>query len=128
MFLSTDTYSSIYCRSRLASASVPLHKSNFYSEFCGKASRKDVIPLLCSIFLANQGAGEAVHEGKVMPWVSNVSPLSSFLVTTLYYFYSEPMQRMKRQKIEFFFILAVETLFKNLAYLAHLKIYLMSLH
>ena len=30
----------------------------------------DVIPLLCSIFLANQGAGEAAGEGPVLSWVS----------------------------------------------------------
>lgn len=51
-------------RSRLASASVQLHNSELFDE----GSSKDVIPLLCSIFLANQGAGEAVHEGKVLPW------------------------------------------------------------
>ncbi|GFZ03087.1 WAPL (Wings apart-like protein regulation of heterochromatin) protein [Actinidia rufa] len=28
----------------------------------------DVIPLLCSIFLANQGAGEAAGEGPVLSW------------------------------------------------------------
>ncbi|KAA8519823.1 hypothetical protein F0562_014087 [Nyssa sinensis] len=47
-------------RSRLASASIsfPLEEEN-----C-----RDVIPLLCSIFLANQGAGETAGEGKPLNW------------------------------------------------------------
>ncbi|WOG89855.1 hypothetical protein DCAR_0209094 [Daucus carota subsp. sativus] len=49
-------------RSRLAATSVscPALKG-FESE------SRDVIPLLCSIFLANQGAGEAAEEGRNMP-------------------------------------------------------------
>lgn len=50
-------------RSRLASATVPLHGS----EGVEKERRRDVIPLLCSIFLANQGAGEAAEEGRLLP-------------------------------------------------------------
>lgn len=30
----------------------------------------NVIPLLCSIFLANQGAGEAAEEGRALALVS----------------------------------------------------------
>ena len=54
-----------FCRSRLAATSVscPALKG-FESE------SRDVIPLLCSIFLANQGAGEAAEEGRNMPSVS----------------------------------------------------------
>ncbi|KAM6550285.1 hypothetical protein CsatB_000093 [Cannabis sativa] len=49
-------------RSRLASASVQLHKSEGFKEL----TSKDVIPLLCSIFLANQGAGEVAQEEKCL--------------------------------------------------------------
>ncbi|XP_077241724.1 wings apart-like protein 2 [Tasmannia lanceolata] len=51
-------------RSRLATASVPLPSSRGSEE---TESRRDVVPLLCSIFLANQGAGEAAEEGKLLP-------------------------------------------------------------
>ncbi|KAJ4975736.1 hypothetical protein NE237_000842 [Protea cynaroides] len=51
-------------RSRLAAASVPLPGSRG----SGKESRRDVIPLLCTIFLANQGAGEAAEDGRLLPW------------------------------------------------------------
>ncbi|KAL8112997.1 hypothetical protein AgCh_020350 [Apium graveolens] len=49
-------------RSRLASTSVacPSLKGS-------ESESTDVIPLLCSIFLANQGAGEAAEEGRNMP-------------------------------------------------------------
>ncbi|KAL5575456.1 hypothetical protein UlMin_017155 [Ulmus minor] len=50
-------------RSRLAATSVQLHNSEGLEE----ESSKDVIPLLCSIFLANQGAGEVVQEGMHSP-------------------------------------------------------------
>ncbi|KAL8152161.1 hypothetical protein V2J09_009921 [Rumex salicifolius] len=46
-------------RSRLAATSISLPCSQGLVE----ESQRDVIPLLCSIFLANQGAGEAVGEG-----------------------------------------------------------------
>uniref|UniRef100_A0A5B6ZS55 Wings apart-like protein C-terminal domain-containing protein n=2 Tax=Davidia involucrata TaxID=16924 RepID=A0A5B6ZS55_DAVIN len=51
-------------RSRLASASVS------FPGFKGleKEHRRDVIPLLCAIFLANQGAGEVAGEGKLETW------------------------------------------------------------
>ncbi|KAG6777015.1 hypothetical protein POTOM_016813 [Populus tomentosa] len=52
------------CRSRLAATSVPLS----ILEGSEDESRKDVIPLLCSIFLANQGAGDAAGEGNVVSW------------------------------------------------------------
>ncbi|CBI35691.3 unnamed protein product, partial [Vitis vinifera] len=45
-------------RSRLAAASVSLPSSEGLEE----GTRRDVIPLLCSIFLANKGAGEAAEE------------------------------------------------------------------
>ncbi|XP_059671097.1 wings apart-like protein 2 [Cornus florida] len=50
-------------RSRLASASVSLPGLEAVED----ESCRDVIPLLCSIFLANQGAGEA-DEGKQLTW------------------------------------------------------------
>ncbi|XP_062096625.1 wings apart-like protein 2 [Humulus lupulus] len=49
-------------RSRLASARVQLHKSEGIKEM----TSKDVIPLLCSIFMANQGAGEVAQEEKCL--------------------------------------------------------------
>ncbi|THG15258.1 hypothetical protein TEA_029700 [Camellia sinensis var. sinensis] len=36
---------------------------------------RDVIPLLCSIFLANQGAGEAAGEEKVLTWEDEAAVL-----------------------------------------------------
>lgn len=36
-----------------------------------KHSQRGVISLLCSIFLANQGAGEASEEGRELAWVRN---------------------------------------------------------
>ncbi|XP_034698006.1 uncharacterized protein LOC117923697 [Vitis riparia] len=45
-------------RSRLAAASVSLPSSEGLEE----GTRRDVIPLLCSIFLANKGAGEAAED------------------------------------------------------------------
>ncbi|XP_068640585.1 wings apart-like protein 2 [Aristolochia californica] len=51
-------------RSRLATASVQVPGSG--SE--GEADQRDVISLLCTIFLANQGAGEAAGDGKLLPW------------------------------------------------------------
>ncbi|KAJ9690405.1 hypothetical protein PVL29_012853 [Vitis rotundifolia] len=48
-------------RSRLAAASVSLPSSEGLEE----GTRRDVIPLLCSIFLANKGAGEAAED---LPW------------------------------------------------------------
>ncbi|GAB4826931.1 hypothetical protein Ancab_033809 [Ancistrocladus abbreviatus] len=51
-------------RSRLAAASVSLPcLGGLEAEI-----HRSVIPLLCSIFLANQGAGEAAGEGNVQPW------------------------------------------------------------
>ncbi|KAL5994521.1 hypothetical protein ACLOJK_024574 [Asimina triloba] len=54
-------------RSRLAAASVPLPRSSGMK--CEENNTTDVIPLLCSIFLANQGAGEAAEEGRQLEWV-----------------------------------------------------------
>ncbi|XP_075502989.1 wings apart-like protein 2 isoform X1 [Primulina tabacum] len=48
-------------RARLAAASVSLHHLEGDGE-----DRRDVISLLCSIFLANQGDGEAAGEGKCL--------------------------------------------------------------
>ncbi|KAL3345345.1 hypothetical protein AABB24_024354 [Solanum stoloniferum] len=52
-------------RSRLAAASISLPGSE--GLFKGE-TQTDVIPLLCAIFLANQGAGEAAGEGKCLQW------------------------------------------------------------
>ncbi|MCL7030553.1 hypothetical protein MKW94_020234 [Papaver nudicaule] len=52
-------------RSRLAATSVSLSTSGESEE---TESHADVIPLLCSIFLANQGAGEAAEEGNQLTW------------------------------------------------------------
>ncbi|KAJ8761556.1 hypothetical protein K2173_004332 [Erythroxylum novogranatense] len=51
-------------RSRLATASVSIPNS----EGSENESHRDVIPLLCSIFLANQGAGDASAEENLVPW------------------------------------------------------------
>ncbi|XP_052182486.1 wings apart-like protein 2 [Diospyros lotus] len=51
-------------RSRLAAANVSLPSLEGLEE--GRI--QDVIPLLCSIFLANQGAVDATGEGKVLSW------------------------------------------------------------
>ncbi|KAJ6364167.1 hypothetical protein OIU76_029163 [Salix suchowensis] len=58
-------------RSRLAATSVPLS----ILEGSEDESRKDVIPLLCSIFLANQGAGDAAGEGNVVSWKDEAAVL-----------------------------------------------------
>ncbi|KAM1593012.1 hypothetical protein FF2_036446 [Malus domestica] len=50
-------------RSRLAAASVQVASSEGF----GEESRKDLILLICSIFLANQGAGEGGGEEMVLP-------------------------------------------------------------
>ncbi|XP_065877839.1 wings apart-like protein 1 [Euphorbia lathyris] len=50
-------------RSRLAATTVPLPRSDRADE-----SGKDVIPLLCSVFLANQGAADASGDGNVVEW------------------------------------------------------------
>lgn len=50
-------------RSRLASTSVSLPSSEGLED-----ENRDVIALLCAIFLANQGAGEAAGEGKQSTW------------------------------------------------------------
>lgn len=39
----------------------------------------NVIPLLCSIFLANQGASDGVGEGESAPWVSSIIRALLFL-------------------------------------------------
>ncbi|XAR66442.1 hypothetical protein NMG60_11012678 [Bertholletia excelsa] len=49
-------------RSRLAAVKVSYPNVDQLHE----QRHKDVIPLLCSVFLANQGAGEAAGEGKVL--------------------------------------------------------------
>ncbi|CAK9152507.1 unnamed protein product [Ilex paraguariensis] len=51
-------------RSRLAAARVSFPACEGLEE----EGRRDVIPLLCSIFLVNQGAGEAAGEGKQVTW------------------------------------------------------------
>ncbi|KAK9064243.1 hypothetical protein SSX86_015623 [Deinandra increscens subsp. villosa] len=47
-------------RSRLAAASISIPSLEY--------EITDVIPLLCSVFLANQGAGEAAEEGRQPAW------------------------------------------------------------
>ncbi|XP_038690884.1 wings apart-like protein 1 isoform X1 [Tripterygium wilfordii] len=51
-------------RSRLAAASIVLPASDGLEE----ESHRDVISLLCSIFLANRGAGDASEEGNTVSW------------------------------------------------------------
>ncbi|KAL5715600.1 hypothetical protein ACHQM5_017400 [Ranunculus cassubicifolius] len=56
-------------RSRLAATTVSMSNSSSQGSARTGGSRRDVIPLLCSIFLANQGAGETAEEEKrVLPW------------------------------------------------------------
>ncbi|GMH19518.1 hypothetical protein Nepgr_021359 [Nepenthes gracilis] len=52
-------------RSRLAAASVslPCLEEGLVAE-----THRGVIPLLCSIFLANRGTNESTNEGKIQPW------------------------------------------------------------
>lgn len=50
-------------RSRLAAASISIPRVGSL-----EYELTDVIPLLCSIFLANQGAGEAAEEGRQSAW------------------------------------------------------------
>nr|GEV69890.1 putative WAPL (Wings apart-like protein regulation of heterochromatin) protein [Tanacetum cinerariifolium] len=56
-------------RSRLAAASISIPSSSG-SDY----EITDVIPLLCSIFMANQGAGEAAEEGRQAVW-NNEDPI-----------------------------------------------------
>lgn len=58
----------IYCRYRLARASVTVNDSGSDSE-----AQKEVIPLLCSIFLANRGDTELSGEENDQPWVRNMT-------------------------------------------------------
>jgi hypothetical protein len=59
----------LFCRSRLAAASVLLPSS----EGLDQEVRRDVIQLLCSIFLANQGESEVgAGEDKNFELVGNV--------------------------------------------------------
>lgn len=53
----------VHFRSRLAAVSVHVPSSEGVEE----ESHKDLILLICSIFLANQGAGEGTEEGKILP-------------------------------------------------------------
>ncbi|KAJ6841890.1 uncharacterized protein M6B38_304540 [Iris pallida] len=59
-------------RLRLASARVFVERPG--SSECGK-NKRDVIPLLCSIFLANQGAGEAAGEQRLLQCQDDESSL-----------------------------------------------------
>ncbi|CAI0468609.1 unnamed protein product [Linum tenue] len=58
-------------RSRLALASVSLASSQGSEE----ESRRDVIPLLCSIFLAHQGEGDQSEQGNGIQWDDEVALL-----------------------------------------------------
>lgn len=56
------------CRSRLAAASVSIpHIVGLESE-----KQSNMIPILCSIFLANQGTSEDAGEEKSLSWVRNL--------------------------------------------------------
>lgn len=87
------TYSkfvTLLCRSRLAAASVLLPSS----EGLGREVRRDVIQLLCSIFLANQGESETgAGEDKQFELVGSVFQfflriLVSHIVLVIHIFYS----------------------------------------
>ena len=54
---SSDLEYDVPCRSRLAAAEVPLHNSGYLQE-----NHTGVLSQLCSVFLANRGAGEATEE------------------------------------------------------------------
>lgn len=56
------------CRSRLAAASVSI--PNLVGLELEKQS--NMIPILCSIFLANRGTSEEAGEGKPLSWVRNL--------------------------------------------------------
>lgn len=62
----------IISRSRLASASIPVVHSGGREDV---GRRRDVISLLCSIFLANRGSGEAAGEEKPLSYVSKYHDL-----------------------------------------------------
>ncbi|CAN6461843.1 unnamed protein product [Victoria cruziana] len=59
-------------RARLAAASVSLQG---LGKPDGRDSRVAVIPLLCSIFLANQGSGEAIKDAATVPFNDETSVL-----------------------------------------------------
>lgn len=61
-----------FCRSRLAAASVLLPSS----ECLNQEVRRDVIQLLCSIFLANQGESEGAGEDKHFQLVGSLFQFS----------------------------------------------------
>lgn len=56
-----------YCRSRLAAVTVSLPSISGLD----MEDESNVISLLCSIFSANHGAGEAAGEDKCLSWVRN---------------------------------------------------------
>ncbi|CAI9772849.1 unnamed protein product [Fraxinus pennsylvanica] len=58
--------------------------------------RKDVIPLLCSIFLANQGAGEATGEGKCLSWDDDDSLLEAYAALLLAFLSTERLVHHRR--------------------------------
>ena len=55
------------CRSRLVSAQVSVEEPGISEE---SLNDRDVIPLLCSIFLANQGSGESAGDESPLLCVS----------------------------------------------------------
>uniref|UniRef100_A0A1D1YY17 Wings apart-like n=1 Tax=Anthurium amnicola TaxID=1678845 RepID=A0A1D1YY17_9ARAE len=59
-------------RSRLAAASVSMACSGRPEH---RGSRRDVISLLCCIFMSNRGAGEAAGEGRLLPCDDEVALL-----------------------------------------------------
>lgn len=67
----------LHCRSRLAAANVSLPNL----EGLDSEDQSDVISILCSIFLANQGSSEAAGEEKCLSWVRN---LVCYCISTIF--------------------------------------------
>lgn len=61
--------------------------------------QRDVIPLMCSIFLANRGAGEGAGEGEDMPLVSGPTvQIFKKLTVEVYYSYLEGVELIEKAK------------------------------
>ena len=102
------------CRSRLAAASVSLANSEGLRE----ESRMAVIPLLCAIFLANQGEDDAA--GEVLPWVRSSSLYDTESALHPSACFPPPLPFLSflmAQSIMFFMLVG----FKNLTWLTCLK-------
>lgn len=68
VLLTHSSFVTFFCRSRLAAASVLLPSS----EGLDQEVQRDVIQLLCSIFLANQGEHEGAGEDKQFVLVGSI--------------------------------------------------------